>query len=63
MPSKVEELETALEAQQTLVNSPEFFKQESDVTQQALNQLADLESKLETAYERWEELEALQNQQ
>ncbi|KID56814.1 ABC transporter ATPase [Pseudoalteromonas luteoviolacea] len=63
LPSKVEELETALEAQQTLVNSPEFFKQESDVTQQALNQLADLESKLETAYERWEELEALQNQQ
>ncbi|MCG7550262.1 ABC transporter ATP-binding protein [Pseudoalteromonas sp. Of7M-16] len=63
LPSKVEELESALESQQELVNSPEFFKQESDVTQQALNQLAELESKLETAYERWEELEALQNQQ
>ncbi|MCF6440661.1 ABC transporter ATP-binding protein [Pseudoalteromonas luteoviolacea] len=63
LPGKVEELETALENQQELVNSPEFFKQESDVTQQALNQLADLESKLEAAYERWEELEALQNQQ
>ncbi|AOT08449.1 ATP-binding cassette ATPase Uup [Pseudoalteromonas luteoviolacea] len=63
LPSKVEELETALEEQQALVNSPEFFKQESDVTQQALNQLAELESKLETAFERWEELEALQNQQ
>ncbi|MDK1286571.1 ABC transporter ATP-binding protein [Pseudoalteromonas umbrosa] len=63
LPGKVEELETALENQQELVNSPEFFKQESDVTQQALNQLAELESKLEAAYERWEELEALQNQQ
>ncbi|KZN33268.1 ATP-binding cassette ATPase Uup [Pseudoalteromonas luteoviolacea] len=63
LPSKVEELEAALESQQELVNSPEFFKQDSDVTQQALNQLAELESKLETAFERWEELEALQNQQ
>ncbi|OCQ22986.1 ABC transporter ATP-binding protein [Pseudoalteromonas luteoviolacea] len=63
LPSKVEELEAALESQQELVNSPEFFKQDSEVTQQALNQLAELESKLETAFERWEELEALQNQQ
>ncbi|MCG7561544.1 MULTISPECIES: ABC transporter ATP-binding protein [Pseudoalteromonas] len=62
LPGKVEALENELEEQQNLVNSPEFFKQDPETTQTALNQLADLESKLEAAFERWEELEALQNQ-
>ncbi|KAF7785711.1 ATP-binding cassette, subfamily F, uup [Pseudoalteromonas rubra] len=62
LPGKVEALENELEAQQNLVNSPEFFKQDPETTQTALNHLADLESKLEAAFERWEELEALQNQ-
>jgi len=62
LPSKVEALELALEEQQTLVNDPEFFKQPQQETQAALNQLANLESELETAYARWEELEELQNQ-
>lgn len=62
LPSKVEALEVALEEQQEIVNSPDFFKQDPETTQVALNHLADLESKLETAFERWEELEALQNQ-
>jgi ATP-binding cassette subfamily F protein uup len=62
LPSKVDALELALEEQQTLVNDPEFFKQPQQETQAALNQLANLESELETAYARWEELEELQNQ-
>ncbi|TMP41914.1 ABC transporter ATP-binding protein [Pseudoalteromonas citrea] len=62
LPSKVESLELALEAQQEIVNSADFFKQDAETTQAALNHLADLESKLETSFERWEELEALQNQ-
>ncbi|WP_125780197.1 ATP-binding cassette ATPase Uup [Pseudoalteromonas rubra] len=62
LPGKVEALENELEEQQNLVNSPEFFKQDPETTQTALNHLADLESKLEAAFERWEELEALQNQ-
>ncbi|WMN59903.1 ABC transporter ATP-binding protein [Pseudoalteromonas xiamenensis] len=62
LPSKVEALEVELETQQALVNDPEFFKQDAETTQAALNHLADLESKLETAFNRWEELEALQNQ-
>ncbi|CAH9060437.1 ABC transporter ATP-binding protein uup [Pseudoalteromonas holothuriae] len=62
LPSKVESLEQALEQQQEIVNSPEFFKQDAQTTQNALNELAELESKLEIAFERWEELEALQNQ-
>ncbi|MBQ4848903.1 ABC transporter ATP-binding protein [Pseudoalteromonas sp. MMG013] len=62
LPSKVEALELALEAQQEIVNAADFFKQDAETTQTALNHLADLESKLETSFERWEELEALQNQ-
>jgi ATP-binding cassette subfamily F protein uup len=62
LPSKVESLELALQAQQEMVNSADFFKQDSETTQAALNHLSDLESKLETSFERWEELEALQNQ-
>ncbi|MBQ4845581.1 ABC transporter ATP-binding protein [Pseudoalteromonas sp. MMG005] len=62
LPSKVEALELALEAQQEIVNAADFFKQDAETTQAALNHLADLESKLETSFERWEELEALQNQ-
>lgn len=62
LPSKVEALELALEEQQALVNDPEFFKRPQQETQAALNQLAETESELETAYTRWEELEELQNQ-
>ncbi|CCQ11841.1 COG0488: ATPase components of ABC transporters with duplicated ATPase domains [Pseudoalteromonas luteoviolacea B = ATCC 29581] len=62
LPGKVEALENELETQQLLVNDPEFFKQDAETTQAALNHLAELESKLETAFNRWEELEALQNQ-
>ncbi|KAF7769778.1 ATP-binding cassette, subfamily F, uup [Pseudoalteromonas citrea] len=62
LPSKVEALELALEAQQEIVNSADFFKQDAETTQAALNHLSDLESKLETSFERWEELEELQNQ-
>lgn len=60
LPKLIEELETEIEELQTQVNSPDFFKQDSDFTSEQLNHLADLESKLETAYSRWEELEAIQ---
>ncbi|GEK09201.1 ABC transporter ATP-binding protein [Pseudoalteromonas sp. McH1-7] len=63
LPSKVEELEEAVNKQQALVSDPDFFKQDQQTTHEALNQLTELESKLEAAFERWEELEALQNQQ
>ncbi|RZQ55125.1 ABC transporter ATP-binding protein [Pseudoalteromonas phenolica] len=62
LPSKVEALELTLEEQQALVNDPEFFKKPQQETQVALNQLARIESELETAFARWEELEELQNQ-
>ncbi|AZN32829.1 ABC transporter ATP-binding protein [Pseudoalteromonas sp. Xi13] len=62
LPNKMEQLEAAVEAQQAVVSDPDFFKQDSDVTTNALNHLAKLESDLEAAFVRWEELEELQNQ-
>lgn len=62
LPSKVEQLEKALDAQQVVVNDPDFFKQDAAITSEALNHLAQLESELEAAFERWEELEELKNQ-
>ena len=62
LPNKMEQLEAAVEAQQAVVSDPDFFKQDSDVTTNALNHLAKLESDLEAAFERWEELAELQNQ-
>lgn len=62
LPNKMEQLEAEVEAQQAVVSDPDFFKQDSDVTTNALNHLAKLESDLEAAFERWEELEELQNQ-
>ena len=62
LPNKMEQLEVAVEAQQAVESDPDFFKQDSDVTTNALNHLAKLESDLEAAFERWEELEELQNQ-
>lgn len=62
LPARLEQLELEVDALQQQVNSPEFFKQDSQQTQKTLNQLQQAESKLETAFMRWEELEQLQEQ-
>ncbi|WP_462158460.1 ATP-binding cassette ATPase Uup [Pseudoalteromonas sp. GB56] len=62
LPGLVEELEEAIDTLQQEVNSSDFFKQDNELTTAKLNQLAELESKLEVAFTRWEELEELQNQ-
>ena len=62
LPNKMEQLEAEREKQQERVSHEDFFKQDSDVTAKELNHLAQLESDLEAAFERWEELEELKNQ-
>ncbi|WP_105189828.1 ATP-binding cassette ATPase Uup [Pseudoalteromonas sp. T1lg48] len=62
LPNQVEELEEAIDSLQQEVNSSDFFKQDNEITTAKLNLLAELESKLEAAFARWEELEELQNQ-
>jgi ATP-binding cassette subfamily F protein uup len=56
----IEQLENEIEELQSVVNSPDFFKQEQDFTSKTLNQLTECESKLEQSYARWEELEEKQ---
>ncbi|MCK3654431.1 ABC transporter ATP-binding protein [Pasteurellaceae bacterium Macca] len=61
LPTKMEQLEAEIEALQSLVNSPDFFAQAPSETQITLQKLADAEQALESAFERWEQLEAISN--
>ncbi|EOU2464215.1 ABC transporter ATP-binding protein [Vibrio navarrensis] len=60
LPARLEQLETDIEALQEQVNSADFFSQPVDKTQPVLDKLTALEQELEIAFERWEELEAMQ---
>lgn len=60
LPKEIENLEIELEALQESVNSSEFFKLDATLTTNTLNQLANVESKLDEAFARWEELEEKQ---
>jgi ATP-binding cassette subfamily F protein uup len=44
---------------QTQVNDANFFSKGEDATKEILNELADVESKLEIAYSRWQVLDEL----
>ena len=59
LPALLEQLEQQVEALQSQVNSPDFFKADATQTTEILNQLSEAESKLDTAFSRWEELEEL----
>ncbi|MBY8317749.1 ABC transporter ATP-binding protein [Vibrio fluvialis] len=62
LPVKLEELEAEIEALQEQVNTPDFFGQPVEATQPILDKLAATEQELEIAFERWEELEAMQQE-
>lgn len=62
LPAKFEELEAEIESLQEQVNNPEFFSKSVEQTQPILDKLAATEQELEVAFERWEELEAMQQE-
>ncbi|WP_172562212.1 ABC transporter ATP-binding protein [Vibrio furnissii] len=62
LPVKLEELEAEIDALQEQVNSPDFFGQPVEATQPILDKLTATEQELEIAFERWEELEAMQQE-
>ncbi|EOD2713333.1 ABC transporter ATP-binding protein [Vibrio cholerae] len=62
LPQRLEELEVEIAALQDIVNSPDFFSQPVDKTQPILDKLTATEQELEIAFERWEELEAMQQE-
>ncbi len=61
LPQKLEQLETRIGELQAQMSHPDFFSQPHDKTQPVLDALAETEKALETAFQRWEELEALKN--
>lgn len=62
LPAKLEELESEIESLQEQVNNPEFFSKPVEQTQPILDKLTATEQELEIAFERWEELEAMQQE-
>lgn len=62
LPAKLEELEAEIESIQEQVNNPDFFSQPVEQTQPILDKLSAVEQELEVAFERWEELEAMQQE-
>ncbi|MFY2508659.1 ABC transporter ATP-binding protein [Vibrio pectenicida] len=62
LPAKLEQLEVDIELTQEKVNSPDFFSKSIDETQPIIDTLAALEQELEIAFERWETLEAMQQE-
>lgn len=61
LPQRLEQLETEIEALQTQVSNADFFSRPHSETQQVLADLAAAEMRLEEAFARWEELEAMKN--
>ncbi|GLX83657.1 ATP-binding cassette ATPase Uup [Thalassotalea eurytherma] len=59
LPERIDNLEQQISALQAQVNDGDFFSQDAEVTQKILNQLQELESELEVAFERWQELDEL----
>lgn len=62
LPALIETLDAELSALQVTVNAADFFRQSAEDTTAILNQLQQTESKLAHAYERWEQLEAINQQ-
>ncbi|WP_312828387.1 ABC transporter ATP-binding protein [Pantoea anthophila] len=59
LPQKLEQLEARIGELQAKMSHPDFFSQPHDQTQPVLDNLAQTEQELETAFARWEELESL----
>lgn len=61
LPQRLEQLEKDIEALQAEVSDADFFSRPHEETQKVLSDLAAAEQALESAFARWEELEAMKN--
>ena len=59
LPLKIETLEADVSKIQTLVNEPDFFKQDGSKSEPVLLRLAEAEKLLQQAYDRWDEIEGM----
>lgn len=63
LPAKLELLENSIAQWQARINEPDFFSKPTEETQPVLDALSQAETDLEAAFLRWEELEALKNEE
>lgn len=61
LPKKIEDLELEIEAMTSEMATAEFFKQAPNVIAAEQAKMAAVQADLETAFARWEELEAMKN--
>ncbi len=61
LPAKIEGLESKLALAQAKSEAPDFYSQPFDAVEPVLNEIAATKQELETALERWMELEELQS--
>jgi ATP-binding cassette subfamily F protein uup len=59
MPELIDELETKQAELTQLINDPEFYKKDQAIVAKALDELKQIDARLEQVYQRWDELEAL----
>ncbi|WP_028025605.1 ATP-binding cassette ATPase Uup [Enterovibrio calviensis] len=62
LPQLLENLENEISQLQESVNDPAFFQKSPEETQPILQRLSEVEAELDTAFERWEELEEMQKE-
>lgn len=59
LPQRIEQLEADIAAETAAMLEPDYFQQAADVVKQRQQAFAELQTSLETAYSRWDELESL----
>ena len=59
LPKSIEKLEATKNRLEKLISASDFYNNENLMIQKTLKDLSDLQTKLDTAYQRWEELENL----
>src|SRR5690606_24372949 len=62
LPQKIEQLEIQLAQLQSLTSADDFYTQPGNVVEQKLQELAQLQLQLDDCFERWAELEDMQQE-
>jgi ATP-binding cassette subfamily F protein uup len=63
LPAQLEQLEAKIDSVQSQINQPDFFSLPVERTKEILDALQQAELNLEQAFARWEELEAMKNEE
>ena len=61
LPAKLETLETAHGELQEEVSQPDFYSKDHDFVKSKLDKLAEMETEIQTLYDRWDELESMKS--